>query len=288
MQHSAQLALKPIARMERSARTPLYLQLEGDLRAQAADLPAGALMPSERELCTIHGVSRTTVRKTIGRLVAEGLLSRAHGYATYVAHPKIQQTVALHGFTSDIAQHGQRPSSRILRIGTVAASDVVAADLGIDAGSPVVYLERLRLVDDLPFVLARTHYQAGLDTLLNIQEGESSWELIRKNHGMEIAHAAQTIDLCALSPADAGVLDEVPGSLGFRLHMVASDPEWRPIETTTALYRAQITRFYMELGESLAISSGDTETPTRRTLSTAHHQHLRPTEEETDADLKHF
>ncbi len=259
MQHTVQPAAEPFARMEPRPRTPLYLQLEATLRALAADLPAGALMPSERELCAIHGVSRTTVRKTIGRLVAEGLLSRAHGYATYVAHPKIQQTVALHGFTSDIAQHGQRPGSQILKVGTVSASDAIANDLGIDRGSPTIYLKRVRLVDDLPFVLARSHYRADFDSLLGIRHGESSWALIRENHGTDIARAAQTIDLCALSEADAGVLDEVPGSLAFRLHMVATDSAGRPVETTTALYRAQLTRFYMELGESLTTSSGETQ-----------------------------
>jgi DNA-binding LacI/PurR family transcriptional regulator len=44
----------------------------------------GQLIPSERALCSSKGVSRTTVRRAIQRLVDEGMLYRVPGSGTYV------------------------------------------------------------------------------------------------------------------------------------------------------------------------------------------------------------
>lgn len=45
---------------------------------------AGQLIPSERELCSREGLSRTTVRRAIQLLVDEGVLYRVPGSGTYV------------------------------------------------------------------------------------------------------------------------------------------------------------------------------------------------------------
>lgn len=47
---------------------------------------AGQLIPSERELCSREGLSRTTVRRAIQLLVDEGVLYRVPGSGTYVGH----------------------------------------------------------------------------------------------------------------------------------------------------------------------------------------------------------
>ena len=49
---------------------------------------AGQLIPSERELCRREGLSRTTVRRAIQRLVDEGVLHRVPGAGTYVGRPR--------------------------------------------------------------------------------------------------------------------------------------------------------------------------------------------------------
>lgn len=51
---------------------------------------AGQLLPSERELCSREGVSRTTVRRAIQQLVDEGVVYRVPGSGTYVGRPRPQ------------------------------------------------------------------------------------------------------------------------------------------------------------------------------------------------------
>ncbi|MGI8899989.1 MAG: GntR family transcriptional regulator, partial [Nocardioides sp.] len=67
---------------------PKHAQLSDALAELASrDLGPDAAIPSERELMTTYDVSRATVRKSIERLIADGLLHRIHGKGTFVARP---------------------------------------------------------------------------------------------------------------------------------------------------------------------------------------------------------
>jgi len=56
--------------------TALYVQLADILREQiaAGDYRKGDLLPSEKELCDLHGLAHGTVRKSLAKLADEGLV----------------------------------------------------------------------------------------------------------------------------------------------------------------------------------------------------------------------
>src|SRR5579859_4547854 len=56
-----------------------------DLRCQALELPAGARLPSVRELSRRHRASPVTVAGAVARLAAEGLAVPRPGRGTFVA-----------------------------------------------------------------------------------------------------------------------------------------------------------------------------------------------------------
>ena len=68
---------------------------------RAGQFPAGSRLPSEWDLVTRYGVSRTTVRGALELMDAEGLLKRRKGQATWV-HPEAEQRLA----------HSHRPPAR--------------------------------------------------------------------------------------------------------------------------------------------------------------------------------
>ena len=72
---------------------PLYLKLSDTLAEQIMDgtLPEGTLLPSERELCQTHGISRTTVRQALQDLSQKGYIKAIHGKGTVVVRPQIRQ-----------------------------------------------------------------------------------------------------------------------------------------------------------------------------------------------------
>jgi len=76
-----------LVQIDRTARVPLRLQLERELRrgVQSGRLRAGAKVPSTRALATDLSLSRGVVVEAYEQLLAEGYLTADHGSATRVA-----------------------------------------------------------------------------------------------------------------------------------------------------------------------------------------------------------
>ncbi|MFI6096431.1 GntR family transcriptional regulator [Lentzea sp. NPDC051213] len=132
-------------------------QLREILECVATDAGPGRLIPSERFLAEHYAISRGTVRLVINRLVADGLLYRQHGNATFTAERPPRQIDMLTSFTADIRGRGAVPGTKVLRALVESAGAKIAGRLNIPPGAPVFRLERLRLVDDEPLALERTN-----------------------------------------------------------------------------------------------------------------------------------
>ena len=68
----------------RRSRVPETLSSLLDGMIAQGDVPAGARLPSERELASLLGVSRTSVREAIHELTLKGLVTRGPGRGTVV------------------------------------------------------------------------------------------------------------------------------------------------------------------------------------------------------------
>ncbi len=73
--------------LDRNSAIPISHQLHGLILSQVArgELRPGDRLPTESEFCERLGVSRTTVRKALGTLAAQGLLVRHPGRGTFIS-----------------------------------------------------------------------------------------------------------------------------------------------------------------------------------------------------------
>ncbi len=116
--------------------------------------PVGTKLPNEQDLATRFGVSRATVREAVGGLVESGYLLRRHGSGTFVTLlPSRRHALdATLSYTQMIRQAGMTPGFRLLSAAVRPAGPDEADDLGVDDGTPVRVLERLRTADERPVV----------------------------------------------------------------------------------------------------------------------------------------
>ncbi len=238
--------------IDRDSRLPLYAQVETALTEGIADgsMPLGSRLPSEDELIERFGVSRTTVRKTIQVLADRGLVEIRRGKGTFVTEPKItQELTELTGFVEDMQALGRRPTARVLGTGIVAASETVARQLRLVAGTPVVRIERVRLADGVPLSFDETYLprDIGDKVIAHDLATHPIFALLEQHHDVRLVEAEYRLEAALAEPAIARALGIDAGSPIFRIERTSYGPGRRPVDYEMLHYRGDQIRFVTRL-----------------------------------------
>jgi len=239
--------------IDKASAVPYYRQLKDILRA---DISGRGLRPGDRllgdhELCEHYGVSRPVVRQALSELQYEGVLQRVKGRGTFVAPTLTSQSLvqSLTGLYDDVAAMGRTLRSVVRTLKVEAADADVAGRLDIPAGTAVVVTERLRFVDDEPWVYTISHVPAALAPDLVDQDlrDQSLYALLERRYGLKLARSRRGVEAHAASTQlarDLGIPRHAPV---LKLTNVTFDPDNRPIETFIAYHRGDRSRFEVEL-----------------------------------------
>jgi len=253
--------------LDRTSWTPLHHQLQTALHVLIEDgaLVPGDALPGEMRLCEQYGVSRTVVRQAMTDLQHAGLIERFKGRGTYVARPRPPQGLvqSLTGQFEDMASLGLLLTSEVRSLGLVAAEPSVAAALDITDGSGVVLLERLRFVDDEPWVVAFTYLHADLlPALAEADLERGSLYALMNTLGQRPVHGTRTVEARHGSNAVTAALGVAPASPLLLLTSIGYRADHRPVEYFKAYHRGDRSRFEVHLSRS-----HDSPTPPLLTLS---------------------
>jgi GntR family transcriptional regulator len=228
---------------------PKYYALRQWLRAQVDGMPPGTPVAAERTLSERFGVSRTTVRQALHDLAVEGRIVRRQGRGTFVAPPKVTQPMRLSSYTQTMAAQGRRPGSHIVDIAVIDAEPEVADQLGVDAGSAVVRVERLRYADDEPMAVETVYLDharfpgVGDELTANV----SLYAVLEDRYGVVPAGADETIETVLAPPAAARLLGTDAATPMLLLTRSTRDSSGRPVEYVRSLYRGDRFRFSTHL-----------------------------------------
>lgn len=140
--------------------SPLWREISQSLerRIEAKELCPGDKLPTEYELSREFMVNRHTVRRALSYLQDKGVVESTQGRGSFVRRPsRPGRLVRRPRFTEAVVQQGRQPSTKTLKLDVRPCDAKIAPELGLKAGKPVVFLERIRLVDDEPIALS-LHY----------------------------------------------------------------------------------------------------------------------------------
>ncbi|WP_205857300.1 GntR family transcriptional regulator [Phytoactinopolyspora endophytica] len=253
-QASAQQGIDP------RSPVPKHAQVRGLILDAIADLPSHASVPSERVLSIEYGVARMTVRQALELLVTEGRLYRVPGRGTFVAPGKVRLPVRLTSFTTDMSARGVRAGARVLERRTTPAGRVIGRLLELPADANIHIVERLRLADDIPMAIERTHIPAVLapDLLGCDLEDRSLYQILDHEFGVALDAGEESIEAVAAATADADLLGVPTGSPILLLERVATSGG-RPVEYAVSRYRGD--RYQLRASLNVPADGGP---PTRR------------------------
>jgi GntR family transcriptional regulator len=230
--------------MELNPRSPmpLYQQFKMLIERKIAsgEWPPETLIPTELELVSAYGISRTTVRQALDELVQEGRIQRKRGRGTHVAAPKIAQTLAqLTGFAEELALRGMEPVLTILACAMDTAGSRAADALGLSPASPVLHIRRLVSVGGAPLFVDQSYFPADLAPLLDRDQIERQpiYRLLEAG-GRGPADGEQWLGAVALDEETARLLRVERSVPGLAITRITRDVLGQPIEYTQVTYRS--------------------------------------------------
>jgi GntR family transcriptional regulator len=231
--------------LERGSITPLYLQIEEELRGQvrSGQLAELSRAPSEWELSQRFQVSRMTARKAVDRLVADGVLVRRAGMGTFVARRRIPHGASQQlSFSAAMRELGLPLATEVLEVQEVGAPRYVADALELPAGASVILVRRLRNVAEEPAAIHTAYFGEHFLYLLDADLTGSLTDVMA-SHGDLVVHATDFIEAVVASGEEARLLRIAPKSPLVRIEGVALSATHQVLRYSEGLYRGDRFRF---------------------------------------------
>jgi GntR family transcriptional regulator len=223
-----------------------YQEIADQVRARAAGLPAGAMLPSEAELSVEFEASRVTVRRALELVRDDGLIASRQGFGWFVAGAPVRQRLqSLGTIESQLEDSGRVSERRIEEFAFETAPERVRAVLGVDQ---VLRVKRVNLADGEPFAVVTVWCPADLGAGLSKQDVERFpfYELL----DVELRGAVQTIAADLVEPSEARLLVVPIGSPVLRCLRVTTDRGGRPILVSDHVFPAHRTEFVVDLPQA--------------------------------------
>lgn len=225
----------------------MYKQIADELRARIAggEFAPGDDVPTEAELAEQWRTSRGPIRNALAALRTEGLIETTRGRPARVVDRKAHQPVDVSiPFTRWALEIGAAPGAQTQEVSLRRADAEKAMLLGIEPGTPIVEVLRLRLLGGVPTMLERLSYteEAGRILFAADLDAVSITELLEQ-HGFSSHDVDHEIDAVAADELDARFLEITEGSPVLRLHRVSRASDGRAFEASEDRYRSDIVRF---------------------------------------------
>lgn len=240
-------------RIDKDDPTPAYLQLRAQLAeaVRSGRLIPGTALPSERGLAHGLQLSRMTVRRALEELVHERVLEKRHGSGTYVRGRRVEQTFdRVLGFTDEARGLGITPGTTLLEIREAAAEEEAADALGLEQGTTVLVVTRLRTANGLPLAIQSAYLPPAFAALSLdlLRRNESLYATLREQFGVVPHGARQTVTARLADAWERRWLEVGPHVPVLSLERTTRSADGRVFEYVQSAYRGDRYRLALDLG----------------------------------------
>jgi GntR family transcriptional regulator len=254
MPHGEAISRMPVT-FNSQNRTPLYHQIFLILRSKIFDgeYRPGAILPGERELVEMFGVSRITAVRALNELAIAGLVVRERGRGTRVqfvgsgtvsrgplggadlSGPPITTGASQSSF--DHLRDTSESEVTVHEFEYIAATSPIAGALQLPPGKPVQYAVRVWRFDGVPFNHITTYVpeDIGRHWTRRDLERKPLTDLL-KQHGVTFGVVHERVNATLADMTLAERLQVSVGSPLLKIMRTTSDNEGRPVEYMIGFY----------------------------------------------------
>ncbi|GHI00088.1 GntR family transcriptional regulator [Neobacillus kokaensis] len=232
-------------------RLPLYFQLMDTIleKIELGELKENEKLPSERELCELYSVSRTTVRQTMQSLERDGYIYKVHGKGSFVSPKKYNQSlIQFYSFTEEMKKAEKEPSTKILSFEQIICEAHIAKKMNLSEDSDVFKLTRLRLADDEPMLYETTYLPVSrFDNLTKNQlENTPMYEVFHELYNVTITKATETFKAVSTRTIEAEYLQIIENTPSLMFERITYEHD-TIIEYTASIARGDKFSYTVEL-----------------------------------------
>ncbi len=231
--------------VDRSSPLPIYAQIATAIRAliEAGTLPDGSLLPPEKVLCEVFGVSRMTLRQAYEALDRDGLISSQRGRGTQVSLSRLRkEQQRMRSFSEEIRARGGDPRSQVLRFEAVSPTPESQNRLRLPQGQLVYMLERIRFNGTAPMALETVALPCflfpGLDRFDLARH--SLYEVLEQEYKVRLGHCVETISALMPNTRERKLLQIGRGIAILRIERSTSTVNDTPAELATSTFRGDV------------------------------------------------
>lgn len=210
---------------------------------QTNNICNGDQLPSERELSTMIGVSRTSVRKAINILNYEGILYSKPSSGIFKTDRKVCIDLTnLRSFKEEMAYQNITYTTQVVSSQIIEANKNFTKIFNVHLGDSIYELIRLRKINNKPYLYQIVYLDykrfKGIEKFdFNI---ESQYRVMREEYNVQILEGTERIGLTYATEFESKLLEVQEGTPTFYLSSHNQDEHGELTE-----YTKQIVRFDM-------------------------------------------
>ena len=215
---------------------PLFAQIKELIvdRIRAGEWQPGEPLPSEAEFAEFYQASQGTVRKAITEMASENLVVRFRGKGTFVASHTKERAIS-HFFKLFRDDGGKDlPSSRPLSCHRQKATRAMAERLGVERGTNVVVIERVRMLGEAPFIFEIIVVPEGLfpDVCASLKDSlpNEFYPYYETKYAVRVIRAIEHLRSVAADEREAETLEVAVGAPLLEIDRVAVTYDDKPVE----------------------------------------------------------
>jgi len=226
-------------------KLPKHIAVKEDIKSMiySEEFNVGEKLPGEIDLSERLNVSRVTVRKALGELQKEGIITRKRGKGTVILKKKHKYNYALTstGVLKDLICENCKVATKMIKITEKRADKRIAEKLKIQEGETVIEYERVRSLDGMAAV-----YSIDLIAKERVPEKASFENMgpsLSQSIGIDLHYTDAKIFPIKASTYICDLLHISPDSLCLMLEEITYDMEDKPLDYSHEYYPGYLFNF---------------------------------------------
>lgn len=236
-------------KIDPKSSVPLHLQAEQILRAliEEEQYQSGKNIPNEVELAEILGISRTTLRMAIHKLVFEGLLVRKKRAGTKVA-PRVVSSRSNNwlSFSQEMRLRGIPIKNFELHVGWELPDEKLTSFFNIQKDTFVLKMERVRGRPEEPFVFFISYFHPSVGLTPDDDFTRPLYEVLEQEHAVVATLSKEEISATSATERIAKKLNVNVGSPILVRKRFVYDQQDQAIEYNIGYYKADSFIYTLE------------------------------------------